>query len=128
MQQAAQAPPPLPEAQLAQLPVHVHRTPTKKSRKQRSTPFDLTPRAGAGEGAEPATPASCGGKRRPAAAAQQASWILSLPCRHQYHEGCVKTWLRYKGLDATCPNCVAKVFSRSHAGPPRQAAPAPSAT
>jgi hypothetical protein len=36
--------------------------------------------------------------------------ILSLPCRHQYHEECVKTWLRYKGAEATCPNCISRVW------------------
>lgn len=37
--------------------------------------------------------------------------ILSLPCRHQFHEECVTQWLRFKGAGATCPNCKGTVFS-----------------
>lgn len=44
--------------------------------------------------------------------------ILTLPCRHNYHETCVTQWLRYKGINATCPLCKDQVFT-----PPAGSAP-----
>jgi hypothetical protein len=36
--------------------------------------------------------------------------VLSLPCRHQFHEDCITPWLRQQGAGATCPMCKSCVF------------------
>lgn len=87
---------PLPESQLAELPVHVHRTPTKKSKKHGGGPFGggntFSPRA-ACDGKAQATPPAAGPEitaaaaplySQPAAAAQapRVPVVQELPHRH----------------------------------------------
>eukprot|EP00877_Chromochloris_zofingiensis_P006179 jgi/Chrzof1/1814/Cz10g22060.t1 len=36
--------------------------------------------------------------------------IMTLPCQHRYHKGCITPWLQQQGRSATCPMCKSKVF------------------
>uniref|UniRef100_A0A7S4P587 RING-type domain-containing protein n=1 Tax=Guillardia theta TaxID=55529 RepID=A0A7S4P587_GUITH len=41
----------------------------------------------------------------------EGAQVTSLACAHMFHAACLKSWIRQKGWDASCPLCVTKIFA-----------------